>query len=114
MREAAAIRDRVSVMAHITGGGLVENLPRVLPDGVGARLCPAAWEVPPIFALIAAAGGVAEGEMRRVFNMGIGLIAACGPGRADEVISSVPGARLVGETVAAPPGAAATARVWFE
>ena len=114
VREAAAIRDRASVMAHITGGGLVENLPRVLPDGVGARFFADSWEVPPIFALIAGMGDVTEGEMRRVFNMGLGLIAACGPGRADEVISSVPGARIVGETVAAQPGAAATARVWFE
>ncbi len=111
---AAAIRDRVSVMAHITGGGLVENVPRVLPDAVGARFFEESWEAPPIFALIAAAGGVSAGEMRRVFNMGLGLVAACDPERAGDVASSVPGARIVGETVAAGPGAAATDRVWFE
>jgi phosphoribosylformylglycinamidine cyclo-ligase len=59
--------------AHITGGGLPGNLPRVLPDGVTAVLDAARWPVPPVFAWLAATGGVAADEMLRVFNCGIGM-----------------------------------------
>jgi phosphoribosylformylglycinamidine cyclo-ligase len=65
----------VRALAHITGGGLPENLPRVLPRGIGARLDPRSWPRPPIFELIQAKGGVAAREMFRTFNMGIGLCA---------------------------------------
>jgi phosphoribosylformylglycinamidine cyclo-ligase len=59
--------------AHITGGGLPGNLPRVLPEGVGATLRAGSWPVPPVFAWLARAGGVAEAEMLRVFNCGVGM-----------------------------------------
>ncbi len=62
-------------LAHITGGGFVENIPRVLPDGVGAVINPDSWTVPPIFRLIQERGGVSTAEMYRVFNMGIGMVA---------------------------------------
>ena len=79
----AAIRaGGVHAAAHITGGGLPENLPRVLPAGLGARLDPAAWPRPAVFGWLAEAGGVAEAEMLRTFNCGIGMVLAVAPDRA--------------------------------
>ncbi len=60
-------------MAHITGGGLVDNLPRVLPQHLAAVLQRDAWPMPPVFSWLQQAGGVADAEMHRVFNCGIGL-----------------------------------------
>ena len=94
----AAIREGgVRAVAHITGGGLSGNLPRVLRDGLGARLDPHAWSQPPVFDWLARAGGVAQDEMRRTFNCGIGLALVCEPGRADAVAGVLAD---VGETVA--------------
>ncbi len=67
--------DVVSGMAHITGGGITENLPRILPKGMGAVVDLASWEVPPLFTHLQQLGGVERDEMLRTFNMGIGLIA---------------------------------------
>jgi len=67
--------DLVSGMAHITGGGITENLPRILPKGMGAVVDLASWEVPPLFTHLQVLGGVEREEMLRTFNMGIGLIA---------------------------------------
>jgi len=67
--------DLVNGMAHITGGGITENLPRILPKGMGAVVDLASWEVPPLFQHLQALGGVERDEMMRTFNMGIGLIA---------------------------------------
>lgn len=72
-------RDLVRGLAHITGGGIPGNLPRVLPEGVGAVIDPSTWDVPPLFRTLQEAGGVEEDEMRRVFNMGVGMIVACSP-----------------------------------
>lgn len=68
-----ALDHDVRAMCHITGGGLPENLPRVLPQGLGIRLNPSSWELNPIFDLIQKRGGIADTEMRRTFNMGIGF-----------------------------------------
>ncbi len=65
----------VSGMAHITGGGITENLPRILPKGMGASIDLASWTVPPLFEHLQQLGNVAQDEMLRTFNMGIGLIA---------------------------------------
>ncbi|MGY6411815.1 MAG: phosphoribosylformylglycinamidine cyclo-ligase [Alkalilacustris sp.] len=79
----AAIRaGGVKALAHITGGGLVENVPRVLPDGLRADIDLAAWSLPPVFAWLAETGGIAEGEMLRTFNCGIGMVAVVAPDRA--------------------------------
>ena len=86
-------------MAHITGGGLPENVPRVLPKGLGAWFDTSAWEVPPIFILIQEAGQVERDEMFRVFNMGVGMVLACAPEKTDEVRRLVPEALVVGEVV---------------
>jgi phosphoribosylaminoimidazole synthetase len=65
---------RVKALAHLTGGGFVENIPRVLPDGLSARVRLGSWNVPPLFQLIQQRGQVSRDEMYRVFNMGIGMV----------------------------------------
>lgn len=82
---AVAARSLVKAFAHITGGGLVGNLPRVLPGHLGALLDERAWPTPPIFDYLQSAGSVDRGEMRRVFNMGIGFVAVCAPERVEAV-----------------------------
>ncbi len=72
----AALRaDAISALAHITGGGLTENLPRVLPEGLGAEIDLNAWDLPSVFKWLAAQGGIAEAELLKTFNAGIGMIA---------------------------------------
>jgi phosphoribosylformylglycinamidine cyclo-ligase len=70
-------------LAHITGGGLTENLPRVLPDGLGAEIDLDAWELPAVFGWLRAAAGIADAEMLKTFNCGIGLVAVVAAARAD-------------------------------
>lgn len=80
----AAIRaGGVHAAAHITGGGITENLPRVLPKGLGAEVDLASFALPPVFAWLAEAGGIAEAEMLKTFNSGIGMILAVAADRAD-------------------------------
>lgn len=76
-------------MAHITGGGITENLPRVLPAGTAARVDRAAWDVPPVFQWLKRAGGVPDDDMLRTFNMGIGLILVCTPALANVVLDEL-------------------------
>ncbi len=89
---------RVKAMAHITGGGFLDNLPRVLPDGVGVTLDRSVWHVPPIFRLIQQRGQVIDDEMHRVFNMGIGMVVIVAPGDVDAALAAVPEAVIIGET----------------
>ncbi|MFP4328705.1 MAG: phosphoribosylformylglycinamidine cyclo-ligase, partial [Paracoccaceae bacterium] len=82
----AAIRaGGVHALAHITGGGLTENLPRVLPEGLGAEIDLAAWELPAVFRWLAQQGGLAPEEMLKTFNCGIGMVLVVAPDRADAV-----------------------------
>ena len=74
-------------IAHITGGGLVENIPRVLPDGLAARLDTRAWRRPAIFDWLQQHGGIADAEMWRTFNCGVGLVVILPAARADEAIA---------------------------
>src|SRR5690606_10893206 len=76
---------RIRALAHITGGGLVENLPRVLPQGVSARIRRDQWHVPALFRVLQRGGGVAEEEMFRAFNMGVGMVAVVAPDEAEAV-----------------------------
>ena len=93
----AAIRaGGVHGLAHITGGGLTENLPRVLPAGLGAHVDLGAFPLPPVFRWLAETGGIAEGEMLRTFNCGIGMIVVVAP-EAEASLSAV--LRDAGETV---------------
>jgi len=80
---AAARAGTAKAFAHITGGGLTENIPRVLPDGIGVRLDAAAWPLPPVFGWLARAGGLDARTLARTFNCGIGMVAVCAPGDAD-------------------------------
>ena len=100
--------------AHVTGGGLPGNVPRALPEGVEAVLDAGAWPVPPVFRWLARAGGIAAGEMLRVFNCGIGMVAVVAPEAAEEAARVLTAA---GEAVfrigrlEARPGAAAGVRI---
>ena len=76
----------VKAIAHITGGGLVDNLPRVLPDGLEARLNWGSWEVPNIFSIIEKEGPVERSEMFHTFNMGIGMVLVVAPSDGDQVL----------------------------
>ncbi|HVN52891.1 MAG TPA: phosphoribosylamine--glycine ligase [Anaerolineaceae bacterium] len=69
----------VKALAHITGGGLVENLPRILPASLGARIQRGSWPVPALFSIVREMGGVSDEEMARVFNLGIGMVAVIAP-----------------------------------
>jgi len=80
----AAIRaGGVHALAHVTGGGLTENLPRVLPEGLGAEIDLGAWELPPVFGWLRETAGIPEAEMLRTFNCGIGLVVVAAAGRAE-------------------------------
>lgn len=79
----AALRaDCVAALAHITGGGLTENLPRVLTEGFGAEIDLDSWDLPPVFQWLTAQGGMSEPELLKTFNSGVGMIAVVG---ADQV-----------------------------
>ena len=115
---------RVHALAHITGGGLLENLPRVLPRGLHARIDAGAWPQPPLMAFLQAQGNIEPGEMARTFNCGIGMVAVVAEGEVDAVIAALgeagetafaigrigPGER--GCTVAGGPGTWMTRDAW--
>jgi phosphoribosylformylglycinamidine cyclo-ligase len=82
-------RGLVRALAHITGGGFEGNLPRVLPEGLGARIRRGSWEVPRLFRLIQSGGRVPEAEMFRTFNMGIGMAVMVAPDNLHEVEHSL-------------------------
>jgi phosphoribosylformylglycinamidine cyclo-ligase len=86
----------VKGMAHITGGGLVENVPRVLPDNVTAVLHRDAWTMPPLFTWLQQNGGVADAEMHRVFNCGIGMVVVVSSADAQAAMQQL---QAAGETV---------------
>jgi phosphoribosylformylglycinamidine cyclo-ligase len=105
---AAVEAGGVKAMCHVTGGGIVGNLPRVLPDGCGALIDEASWPRPAIFELIARLGGIAHDEMHRTFNMGLGFVVVADPQQADAVVSAFEAtgdsARVVGRIEEAPAG----------
>lgn len=93
----AAVRaGGVHALAHITGGGLTENLPRVLPEGLGAQVDLNAWDLPPVFCWLAETGGMAEAELLKTFNAGIGMVLAVDAAKADALATVL---RDAGETV---------------
>ena len=89
-------QDTIKAIAHITGGGLTENVPRVLPDGVIARIDPASWRAPSLFRWLHQAGQIAPEEMLRVFNCGIGMVLVVDPSSTDAVVRHL---KEHGETV---------------
>jgi len=86
-------------LAHITGGGIIENLPRILPENTGAHITKNTWQVPPIFTLIQTIGQIDEAEMYRVFNMGLGMLIIVSPDDGERVTSTLKEAVQVGEIV---------------
>ncbi len=82
-------RDKIRALAHVTGGGFGGNIPRVLPEGLGARVRRHAWETPALFRLIQKGGDVGDEEMYRTFNMGIGMVVVVSPGDLHEVEHSL-------------------------
>ncbi|GAA4043100.1 phosphoribosylformylglycinamidine cyclo-ligase [Sphingomonas rosea] len=87
---------RIAGLAHITGGGLLENIPRVLPEGCHATIDADAWELPPLFAWLQAGGGIEPEELARTFNCGIGMVAVVKETEAEGVTAALEAA---GETV---------------
>jgi phosphoribosylformylglycinamidine cyclo-ligase len=92
-------------MAHITGGGITDNLPRILPPGTSARVRLGSWDVPALFRFLQEAGGVPQDDMLRTFNMGVGMIVVTPPDAAGHILDELAargehGARLIGEIVA--------------
>jgi phosphoribosylformylglycinamidine cyclo-ligase len=92
----------VLAFAHLTGGGWVDNIPRTLPDGLGVEIATGSWQVPGIFSLIQERGDIADEEMVRTFNLGIGLTAVVRPDLVDPALAALPEASRVGTVVATP------------
>jgi phosphoribosylformylglycinamidine cyclo-ligase len=96
-------RGAIKGMAHITGGGLTDNIPRILPEGTAARIDRSAWTVPPIFTWLQRTGSVPEDDMLRTFNMGIGMAVVCTPALADTILEDLRARReepvVIGEVV---------------
>ncbi|HEY7903948.1 MAG TPA: phosphoribosylformylglycinamidine cyclo-ligase [Casimicrobiaceae bacterium] len=114
VKSVLALMSRIAVkgMAHITGGGLLENVPRMLPAPLAAALDRRAWQRPAVFDWLQRAGNVADAEMHRVFNCGIGMAIVVAPADADAAIASLVAdgerAALIGRIVPRADGAAAT------
>jgi phosphoribosylformylglycinamidine cyclo-ligase len=101
---------RIKGMAHITGGGITDNLPRILPHGTAAVVDAASWPVPPLFRWLQRSGNVPAGDMMRTFNMGIGLIIVTSKDQAEPLVSELAArggrdARVIGEVVPGEPPA---------
>jgi len=86
-------------LAHITGGGLTENIPRMLPEGCAVEINLAAWTLPPVFAWLQANGQMSEAEMLKTFNCGVGMVMAVAPEAAEE-IAKESGAFVLGQITA--------------
>jgi phosphoribosylformylglycinamidine cyclo-ligase len=101
-------RGAIKGMAHITGGGLIDNIPRILPEGTGARVARSAWTVPPLFGWLQRAGNVPDEDMVRTFNMGIGMVVVCTPTLADTILDDLRARRedptVIGEIVSGRRG----------
>lgn len=84
-------------MAHITGGGLIGNVPRILPDDLVAIFDSKSWSIPPIFRLTQNKGNIDAKEMYRVFNMGIGMVLICAPDKVEQLVNQLPEAMVIGK-----------------
>ena len=93
----------VSGMAHITGGGLIDNLPRMLPEGLAVEVHPGSWTVPPVFDHLVELGGLSVEDRYRTFNMGVGFTVVVDPGDAPAALAAVEGSVVIGSVV--PTGA---------
>ena len=94
----------ISGMAHITGGGVIDNVPRMLPSGASARFSPDRWEVPPVFTQLVQMGDVHVSEYHRVLNMGIGFVLATRASKTESVLAAIPGSVAIGSVVPSESG----------
>lgn len=100
--ELKPILPMIKGLAHITGGGFIGNLPRILPQGLAAHINKNTWHVPPIFNLIQEQGGIEEAEMYHVFNMGIGMAVICSPQHVAKLMAALPEAKVIGKLIKTP------------
>jgi phosphoribosylformylglycinamidine cyclo-ligase len=96
-------RGAIKGIAHITGGGITENVPRILPEGTAAQIDTTSWVVPPIFQWLQRAGNVPQDDMRRTFNLGVGMVLVCTPTLAGTIVDDLRARReepvVIGEIV---------------
>ena len=90
---------QVKGLAHITGGGFEDNIPRILPQGLAVNIQVGSWTVPPIFSLIQKLGQVDMAEMYHVFNMGIGMVVICSDKTVSKISKALPSAKVMGQVV---------------
>ncbi len=99
---------KVKGCSHITGGGFYENIPRMLPDGINAKINKDSYEIPPIFKMLAKDGNIDEQMMYNTFNMGVGMVLAVDPADADKTVEAINAAGeqafIIGETIAGDKG----------
>lgn len=115
----AARAGLVKAMAHITGGGFVENVPRALPRSLGARIDVARWALPPVFRWVMRAGAVAPQEMARTFNCGIGMVLVVAEDKVGDALQALALAgqkevHTIGEVVASPGIEILNTETWRE
>jgi len=97
--------DKINVkgICHITGGGFYENIPRILPEGVDAKIDVGSWEIPPVFKLVQRKGNITDEEMFGTFNMGVGMMIIVGEKDAEQAIQILKeaeeGAKIIGKIV---------------
>jgi len=99
VKDILSVRSIVRGVAHITGGGFTDNIPRILPPGRQAVIHKGSWRVPGIFALVQEKGEIREEEMFHTFNMGIGIVLIVPPDKRNKLLSRLPQARPIGEVV---------------
>ncbi|KAL6769327.1 PURM1 [Auxenochlorella protothecoides x Auxenochlorella symbiontica] len=101
VRDVLRLTEAVDVkgLVHMTGGGFPENIPRVVPKGLATRVSRGSWEVPALFQWLQEAGKVADEEMFRTFNMGVGMVIVVAPKDVDAVLQTLPQAWVMGEIV---------------
>jgi phosphoribosylformylglycinamidine cyclo-ligase len=94
------VRAQVEIkgIAHITGGGLIDNIPRILPEGTGAEIQLGSWTVPPLFKLLSSAARIKDDELHQVFNMGIGMVFIVAAKDATET-ARLAGGKIIGQIV---------------
>ena len=100
LKDLRPVLTQIKGLAHITGGGFTDNIPRTLPQGTSVRIKKGTWNILPIFELIQELGNVADAEMYRVFNMGIGMVIFADPAKVPAIMKALPEAKFIGEVVA--------------
>ena len=120
VRSVLSLSKQVSVdgVAHITGGGLTENIPRVLPEGVIANIDLSSWQLPPLFHWLREQGKVSEKEMLRTFNCGVGMVLAIPSNESEQAIKHLNDggetAWCIGEIINAPGGGSEALEVSYD